>query len=438
MIRHLFFCARVAPWLLTLLLPAAALAEVSSSAAQPIDRIVAVVNEDVITQTELEEQMRLVAQQLRGQNTAPPPAAVLQRQVLERIVLARLQLQLAQNFGIQVDDTTLNRALENIAAQNKMSLREFRDVLERDGYRFERFREDIRREIIVSRLRQREVDNRVIVTDQEVDNLLATQAAQGGAEDDYHLSHILLAVPEGASPEQIAAVQREAEALLERLRAGADFSELAISRSDGQQALQGGDLGWRKLAQLPTLFADAVPRMQVGQVSTPIRSPSGFHLIRLNDRRGQATERNVVAQTHVRHILIRPNEVTTASEARLRLERLRERIEGGEDFAELARAHSDDRASATKGGDLGWVSPGEMVADFDRAVAEVPKGAVSSPFRTDFGWHIAQVLDRRDFDNTEEYQRTRAREDVRQRKIEEEYQIWLRRLRDESFVEYRS
>ncbi len=411
----------------------------TSLCAQPsiteLDRILAVVNDDIIMQSELDDAMRTIKQQLQQQNRPVPPDSTLQRQVLERLIVMRLQLQLANSTGIRVDDETLNRTVQNIAQQNGMSLTEFRNVLERDGFSFAKFREDIRNEIIINRLQQRQVTNRITVTEQEVDNFLANQNVQGTKNVKYHLAQILIAVPEGASPQQIQEARAKAQQVLEELRAGADFAQKAVAISNGQQALEGGDLGWREAGQIPTLFVDTVLKMKPGEISEPVRSPSGFHIVKLVDV--QNNEKHVITQTHARHILIRTNEITSSSDARARLEQLKGRIESGEEFATLARSHSEDNGSAMKGGDLGWASPGDMVPRFEETMNRLKPGEVSEPFETQFGWHIVQVLERREHDNTEEFRRSKARELIRQRKAEEELDIWLRRLRDEAYVEYR-
>jgi peptidyl-prolyl cis-trans isomerase SurA len=417
------------------LLLAAIAASGPAAATVELDRIVAVVNDDVILNSELNQRMRTVLEQLRQQGMSPPPAEVLEKQVLERLILNRLQLQLAGENGIRVDDNTLNRTLRDIAKRNKLSLSEFKGILERDGYDFGAFREDIRQELTLSQLRQREVETHIKVTDREVDDFLLTQAVQSGKEDQYRLAHILVAVPEAPSPEQIATARAKGEKILQELSEGADFSQVAVAVSDGQQALKGGDLGWRKANELPTLFAEVVPQMQPGDVSGLIRSPSGFHIVKLMEvRRG---ERLFITQTHARHILISPNELTSDEDAKIRLQQIKTRVENGEDFAELARANSEDAGTAVNGGDLGWVSPGDVVPQFQAAMDSLEPGQISDPFRTPFGWHIVQVLRRRHRDSTEQVRRARAKELIRQRKLEEEVQSWLRRLRDEAYVEYR-
>jgi len=400
-----------------------------------LDRIVAIANDNVITLSELDAETRAIKQQLQGQNTNPPPDNILRKQVLERLIVKRLQLEVAARNNVRVDDQTLNLALRNIATQNNLSLGQFRDVLEKEGFSFDKFRENIRDEITIRRLQARQVDNRVTVTDREVEDFLATQGARASANREYHLAHILIAVPEASSPEKIQAARQEADEVLHKLRSGADFGQIAVASSDGQQALQGGDLGWRKAGQLPTIFSDVIINMQEGEISDLIRSPSGFHIIRLVAIRGES--QHVITQTQARHILVRTDELTSERDARVRLAQLKERIDGGESFTDLARSHSDDKGSAVNGGDLGWVSPGDLVPQFEEAMNALQPSQVSEPFETQFGWHIVQVLSRREYDNTEEFKKAQARNLLRQRKIEEELQTWLRRLRDEAYVEYR-
>ncbi len=408
----------------------------SAGAAAPVDRIVAVVDDGVILQSELDEMLDTVKRQLHQQDTQLPPDNVLRKQVLERLIMMRLQLQYAERTGIRIDEEKLNAALTNIAQQNKMSLGDFRLALEREGYNFAHFRENIRDQMIIAQLQQRQVNSLVTVSDQEVDNFLANAKLQGGVGDEYHLAHILIALPEGASTAQVEAAHDKAQRVLDELRGGADFQKMAVSVSDGQQALEGGDLGWRSPAQIPSLFVDMVTHMKPGQVSDLVRSPSGFHIIKLIDHRGM--DSHSVQQTHVRHILIRTNDLISDDDAKSRLEQLKQRLEGGDDFASLARAHSDDAVSAAKGGDLGWVSPGELDPQFEEVMNGLAPGKISAPFRTQFGWHLVQVLGRRTHDDTKEFRHNMAREMIRKRKAEEEIDIWLRRLRDEAYVEYRN
>jgi len=420
---------------LALLCAAQAPAAAFSANTTELDRIVAVVDDDVITQTELDSKLDSVVKQLRQQNVALPGEDTLRKQVLERLILTRIQLQLAARSGIQVDDDTLNRTISTVAAQNKLTLSEFRNVLERDGVDFAQFREEMRDEIVLRKLRQRQVDSRITVTNQEIDNLLATQKRQGNIADEYRIGHILIALPEAATPKQIQAAREKAQTVLSELRHGADFGKTAITYSDGQQALDGGDLGWRRAGELPTLFYDVVLQLKVGEISDLIRSSSGFHIIKLLDHRGG--DRHITTQTHVRHILIRPNELTSDDDARRKLEKIRDRIEQGEDFAAMAEAYSDDKANSGNGGDLGWVNPGDMDPDFEAAMDALQPNQLSQPVRTRFGWHLIEVLGRRKQDVTEEFERTKAREQIYQRKIEEESMNWLRRLRDEAYVEIR-
>jgi len=401
-----------------------------------LERIVAIVNDDVITRLELNAELDLIKQQLSSQRTAMPPDAVLRKQVLDRVVLMRIQLQRANSRLIRVDDETLNRAVESIANQNRMSLGGLRQALEADGVDYSEYRERIREEITVTRLQQREVHRTVEVTEQEVDDLLANRELQDKSNEEYRLEHILLVVPEASSSDKIQVVKQKAQMVLQKIREGNDFAEMAVTHSDGQQALSGGDLGWRKFAEIPTLFAEPLAAMKSGDVSDLIRSPSGFHIIKLSEVRQKDTQL-LVDQAKSRHILISPSDILTVEEAKARISKLKQRIAGGEDFAQLAATNSDDKSSAVNGGELGWVNPGTMVKEFEDAMNELSVGEVSDPVRTQFGWHLIQVLERRKHDNTEEFQKNQAREIIRQRKIEPALQNWLRRIRDESFVELR-
>lgn len=400
----------------------------------PLDRIVAVVNNDVILKSELDDFLRSVKARLRSQHTALPPDSVLEKQALDRLIMDRLQLQMAEQTGIRVDDETLNRAIQDIAKRNQLSMEQFRETLASEGYSFAKFRENIRDQIMITRLQQRNVDNHVQVSEQEVDNFLSNP--QNRADDRlYEIQHILVSVPDAASPEQIQAARLKADGILTKLRGGADFGETAVSMSDGQRALQGGMLGWFPAGQVPTLFLHSIQNMKPGDISDIIRSPSGFHILKLVAVKG--AQKHVIEQTHARHILIRTNEVVSDNDARSRLEQLRQRILGGDSFAELARSHSDDTVSARKGGDLGWVNPGETVPEFQREMDKLAPGQISEPFKTPFGWHIVQVIARRQYDDTQQYKRAKAREAIRARKQREALELWLRRLRDEAYIEYR-
>jgi len=422
-------CVYTAGFMIPLMLTGAA------NAGVPLDRIIAVVNEDVIMQSELHNKLRAIISKMTEQNAQLPPRDILEKQVLEQLILSKLQLQFAANTGIQVDDETLNRAISNIATENKLNLSQFREILERDGYSYEAFREDIRNEIIISRLMQRQVDNRISVTDREIDNFLVTEEVQGEIETEYRLSHILISTPEESTQEETEQARLVAEKVLEDLSNGEDFAMLARTISDGQQAKDGGDLGWRKAGDIPGLFAKQVSTLKEGEVSELIQNPGGFHLIKLTAVR--SGNKYMVTQTKARHILIRPNELITDNDAKIRLEQLKQRVKGGDSFEELARSNSEDPGSAVNGGDLGWANPGSMVPEFENEMNQLEPGEISDPFQTPFGWHIVQVLERRQHDNTEDLKRSRAREIIRARKIEEAQQNWLRGLRDEAYVEYR-
>ena len=408
--------------------------QASALAAKPLNRIVATVNDNVVLESELINREAMIADQLRQQNAQLPSGTALRKQVLDRLIIENLQLQLAERSGVRIDDETLNKNLQTMARQNEMSLDEFRQVLEKDGFNYVAFREQFRNQLTMNRIRQQMVDSRVEVTEQEVDHLLATAASFNDQNREYHLGHILVSVPEAASPEDVKKGKARAEDIIERLRDGADFESTAIAESDGQQALEGGDLGWRKTGQLPSFFSDVVDELKTGQISNPIRSPSGFHIIKILDIRGDQV--HLIKQTKARHILLRPDTLVSEEDVQIRIRQLHERIVQGEDFGTLARAHSQDPGSGSDGGELGWVTPGKMVPEFEKAMDELQVGEVSQPIKSRFGYHLIQVTDRRELDNTEDYQRTRARESIRQRKTEEELEIWLRRLRDESYVEY--
>jgi peptidyl-prolyl cis-trans isomerase SurA len=400
-----------------------------------LDRIVAVVNDEVITEHELKERYELVVRQLAKQGTPLPPRDVLERQLLERMINDRVQLQYAKETGIRVDDVQLERTLARIAQDSGLTLQQFRDTLEREGISFNQFREEIRGEILLARLKEREIDAKLVVSDSEIDGFLTTNEAQQGKSEEFSLAHILVLVPEQASPEQVQKQRARTEEALKQLRAGADFAQIAASYSDAPDALQGGQLGWRSLARLPAIFADAVASMKPGELSPILRSPNGFHIVKLLDRRGSAGP-VMIEQTHARHILIKTSELVSQREAHDRLLKLKERIDNGTDFAELARLHSED-GSASRGGDLGWISPGDTVPEFERAMNALQIGQVSDPVQSPFGWHLIQVQERRTEDMSKERQRLVAKQAIRQRKAEESYQEWVRQLRDGAYVEYR-
>ncbi|HQR52113.1 MAG TPA: peptidylprolyl isomerase [Burkholderiales bacterium] len=400
-----------------------------------LDRIVAVVNDEVITEHELQDRYDLVIRQLGQQGTPLPPKDVLEKQLLERMINDRVQLQYARETGIRVDDVQLERALSRIAQDSGLTLQQFRDTLEREGIAFNQFREEIRSEILLARLKEREVDSKLVVSDSEIDNFLSTSDAQLGKGDEYNISHILVLVPEQASPEQLQRQRARAEDALAQLRGGASFGQIAASFSDAPDALQGGSLGWRSPARLPAIFVEAVQSMNPGDLSPVLRSPNGFHIVKLVDRRS-AGGPVMIQQSRVRHILIKTNELVSQRDARDRLVKLKERIDNGADFAEMARLHSDD-GSASRGGELGWISPGDTVPDFEQAMNALQIGQVSDPVQTPFGFHLIQVQERRTEDMSKERQRLVAKQALRQRKAEEAYQEWVRQLRDRAYVEYR-
>jgi peptidyl-prolyl cis-trans isomerase SurA len=419
----------------------AAVAQTRTPAATKLlDRIVAVVNDEVITQVELQTRVQIAEQQLRRQRITPPARDVLTRQVLERMIVDRAQLQLARETGVRVDDATVNATIARIAEQNGLTLPAFRERLERDGVGFARFREDVRDDITLARLRDREVDSRIQVAEGEIDNFLAAQAGVAAGATEYNIAQILLRVPEAVSAQRIEEIRSRAEDLLAQLKAGADFGRLAASFSAAPEALSGGELGWRTAERLPTLFLEAVKDLKPGELAPIVRSPGGFHVLKLVGKRNAVESRlatGPVQQTRVRHILLRVSDLTPEPEVRRRLQDLRERIvRGGEDFGRLARLHSVD-PSATRGGELGWLYPGDTVPEFERAMNQLKPGEVSEPVQTPFGWHLIQVLERRTEESPLERNRLAARQALRERKADEAYQEWLRQLRDRTYVEYR-
>jgi peptidyl-prolyl cis-trans isomerase SurA len=400
-----------------------------------VDRIVAVVNKEVITATELGEAVAGAQRQLRRQGTQAPDRAVLERQMLERLILDKAQLQLARDIGIRVDEVQLDRAVQRIAEDNRMTLSDFRRALEADGIALDAFREDLREQILLARVREREVDDKIQVSDTEVDLFLDEIGKAASTRDEYNVAHVLVRVPDQASPEQIEAARAKADRARAEAAAGADFARVAASLSDAPDAFQGGLLGWRTGERLPELFSAALAKMKPGEVSEVLRSSAGFHVLKLIERRG-AMSGVAVNQTRLRHILVRTGEAVSETEARRRLELLRERVVSGADFAELARANSDD-ASAARGGELDWVYPGDTVPEFERAYQELKPGEISAPVRTPFGYHLIQVLERRSADMSPERRRLQARQVLRERKSDEAFQQWLRQLRDQAYVDLR-
>ncbi len=410
------------------------LAAPPSGAANAIDRIAVIVNDEVITESELKARLQEVRKQLAAQRIPVPPEERLRRQVQERLVVETLQLQFAKRLGIKVSDSALEQAIARIAQKNNITPEALYRSLRQEGVDPARYRNQIRNQLTIQQLLEREIHGRVIVTDSEVESFLTKTEATAALE--YNLAHILIALPESATPETIQDARVRAEELWRDLKRGTDFRQAAIAHSQGQTALEGGDMGWKKPGQLPALFAEAVKKLQPGELSEVLRSPNGFHILKLNDKRGQA-KAQPVTQARARHILVRLNELVTAEEAKRRVLQLRNRIEQGEDFAALARAHSEDPGSAGNGGDLGWLSPGQTVPEFEKAVAALKPGELSAAVRTPYGVHLIQVLERRVRDVGEERSQANAREQIHARKADERYEQWLRQLRDDAYVEFR-
>lgn len=401
-----------------------------------LNRIVALVEGGVVLQSELDAQVELVTNQLRAQGTRPPPAAALRQQVLETLIVQELQMQRAQRIGIRVSDEELNTALQRVAERNGISLTELPAALTSQGIDYARYRQQMRREMIIDRLRQRDVVARIAVSEREIERWLREQDADKHDRTEYDISQILVALPADASPNAVEAAEARINEIHTRLLNGEDFAEIAVANSEGQQALAGGRLGWRRGNQLPRRFFETIRELETGAISDPVKSSSGYHIFRLNDTRG--TEAKVVRlQTHCRHILLQPNEVMDDAAVRDRLDQLRERILAGESFEDIARLESEDPGSAPTGGDLGWTGRGDFVPEFEEQLARLEAGEISEPFRTPFGWHLVQVVARERRDTTEELRRRKAVDAIRASKQEQETELWLRRMRDEAWVEIR-
>ncbi|MGR9044224.1 MAG: peptidylprolyl isomerase [Gammaproteobacteria bacterium] len=409
------------------------LGNIVPAGAEVLDRIVAIVEDDVILDTELQAEVNQIKQRIKDSNAMMPPDYILRKQVLEKMVLEKLQRQLAEKSGVSLTDEMLNNAAADIARRNNMSPSQFRKELERQSITYQSFLENLRNEIIINQLRGREIGNRVKVTDREVEHFLETEGA-ASADVEYHLGHILAAIPEGASSSVIQKAHGKAETIVKELREGRDFFQTAMSQSESGDALTGGDLGWRSINEIPTLFVEEVQTMEQGAISDPIRSPSGFHIIKMLEIKGGGGK-HIVTNTQVRHILIKTNELINDEEAKKRLLSLKRRIADGDSFEALARAHSDDKGSALNGGSLGWVAPGALVPEFEEVMNKLAINKISAPVQTQFGWHLIQVLGRKQQDNSAEFKKEQVREAIRKRKIEEETELWLRRLRDEAYVE---
>ena len=416
-----------------LLLGNATLVASASAEVRPLDRIVAIVDNDVIMQSQLDQRLREVEQTIEKRGAEMPPRDVMQQQVLERLITENLQLQIGERSGIRISDEELNQAMATIAQRNNMSLDQFRAALERDGLSLDTAREQIRREMVISRVRQRRIGERIQVSKQEVENFLASDLGKMQLSEEYRLANILIPVPESADSTAIQAAEKIARDTYEQLQNGADFAKLAVSRSASENALEGGDMGWRKAAQLPPPFDTEVSTMNVGDFTQPVRTPPGFILLKVLDKRGG--DNLVREEVHVRHILIKPSQIRSDEESRRLVQRLRDRILAGESFAELAKNFSEDPGSALNGGDLNWIDPNSLVPEFREVMANTPNGQLSEVFKTPYGWHILEVLGRRATDASEEVREQQAQTLLRNRKYDEELQTWLRQIRDEAYVE---
>ena len=423
-------------WLGAAAMPAAAQRTLSDRGVL-LDRVAAVVNDGVVLSSELEEQIIIVAERLKAQGLEMPPATVLRQQVLERLVLQEIQMQRAQRAGIRMNDEALNQALADVAQRNGIALAQLPAALAQQGIDYAVYRESIRREMTLQVLQQRDVIQRINVSPRELDQFIDKQKSRPSELNEYNLSHILIAVPQEATPAQLDQASRRAQEVSQRARSGEDFARLAVAFSNSQTALEGGALGWRRGPEIPTVLADLVVGLKPGEISEPLRTPSGYHIVRLNEVRG-ADQQVVIEQTHARHILLKPTEIQDDATVQQRLRDARERILRGEDFAVLAKTLSEDPGSASEGGDLGWTAPGTFVPEFDAALGRLTVNEISEPFRTQFGWHVVQLLGRRQFDNTDELRRQRAFLQLRESKADEETELWLRRLRDEAYVDIKS
>lgn len=430
-IRSLYILLAIAP------VSGAAAAQALSETGEFLDGIAAVVNEGVVLKSELSRQTQIIAERARQQDLQLPPPSVLREQVLERLVLEEIQLQRAERIGIQISDQMLNEAIARVAADNNVPFEQLPTLLEQDGVDYAEYRREMRRQLTLDQLRRIEVTGRISVAPRELEQCIADLEDNVVVNSEYNLSHILISVPQSATSEQFEEAQTEAALVHQQLEQGADFGEMAVRYSDSQTGLEGGNLGWRKGDQLPTIFSDVVGTLEVGEFSRPMRAISGFHIVKVNDYRG-INEKSEVEQARIRHILITPNEVIDDQTARQRLEGAVEQIRSGEDFGELAKLLSDDPGSANDGGDMGWRSPGTFVPEFEEVARNAEIGVVSEPFQTRFGWHILEVQDRRIYDNTEDLKESNCVQRIRNGKLADESELWARRLRDEAYVDIRS
>ena len=419
---------------LILIAPAQAQDRDLSVKGQALDRIAAVVNDGVVMQSDLDDQVTMVTERLRSANQEMPAQSELRQQVLERLIVQEIQMQRADRAGIKITDETLNNAMQEVAQRNGITLSQLPAALKTQGLDYISYRDAMRRELTLRLLQQRDVIQRITVTPREIDTYLERQAHHPSAQTEYSVSHILIAVPQEATSAQLDAAAKKAQDVYQRAQKGEDFGKLAIAYSNSQTALDGGQLGWRKGTELPTFLADTVVNLKPGDVAAPIRAPTGFHIIKLNDVRSDS-KKDVIDQVHVRHILMRTNDLQDDATVRQKLVLIRDRIEKGEDFSGLAQTSSQDVGSASDGGDLGWTTADSFVPDFAKVVDGLQVNEISQPFRTQYGWHIVQLLGRRKFDDTKDLQRREAAEQIRASKVDEETELWLRRLRDEAYVD---
>jgi peptidyl-prolyl cis-trans isomerase SurA len=418
-----------------LLLGALLLGSAVHAAVQPLDSVVAIVDNDVIMKSQLDQRTREVKQNLAKRGGAMPPPGVLEPQVLDRLILENLQLQVGERSGIRITDEELNAAIATIAQRNNMTVEQFRKAIAQDGGSFNDARDQVRREMIISRVRQRRVADRIQVSDQEVKNFLASDQGKAQLSQEFHLATIMIGTPESANAATIQAAAAKAKGIYDKLKAGADFGQMAVANSSSENALDGGDIGWRKSAQLPPPFGDMLGSMPIGDVTPPARTPAGFIIIKLLEKRGGAGQAQMRDEVHVRHILIKPSEIRSEEETKRLAQKLYDRIEAGEDFGELAKSFSEDPGSALNGGDMNWVDPTNLVPEFREVMNSTPQGQLSKPFQTQYGWHVLEVLGRRSTDATNQARDQQAMNVLRTRKYDEELESWLRQIRDEAYVE---
>ena len=416
-----------------LLLGAVLLGTAAQAQVQSLDKVVAIVDNDVVMQSQLDQRVHEVQQTIAKRGASVPPASVLEQQVLERLIVENLQLQIGERSGIRITDEELNQAIGTIAQRNNMSIEQFRAALAHDGLSYNDAREQVRREMIISRVRQRRVAERIQVTEQEVKNFLASDLGKMQLSEEYHLASILIPTPESANSDAIQSAGRQAMDIYQQLKQGADFAQMAIAKSASETALEGGDMGWRKAAQLPPPFDRELGSMPIGGITQPVRTPGGFIIVKLLEKRGGGTQ--LRDEVHVRHILIKPSEIRSEAETERLAQKIYDRIEAGEDFSELAKSFSEDPGSALNGGDLNWVDPNGLVPEFREVMAKMPQGQLSKPFKTQYGWHVLEVLGRRATDSTSQAREQQAMTVLRNRKYDEELQTWLRQIRDEAYVE---